>query len=247
MTETQIVVALIVIGYLTIYAKSSFKTSYLEFPSKKSLESEISSYSFKHVRFGFDKNLTGLKKDLEDQENLEKILFKSLPYDIKFKARPYIKAILRISEIYQVDPIWIASVVWTESHFNAQAKSRVGALGLMQIMPTTRKYLYKKIKRNNGLLLVEKPSFSTEDFFDEAYSDLEKSSLIKSLVHIELGVFYLKRLLKRFDGNHKIATIAYNMGPSWTRRRLSRNQPVGQDNQYLTKVSKAYAFISKSI
>jgi hypothetical protein len=242
-TEVYIAIILILIGYLTIYAKSSFKVSFLEFPIESVVESTKRLYSFENARFGFDKNLTELKK----QKDLEKKLIKSLPFNIKFKAKPYIKAILKVSEIYQIDPIWVASVIWTESHFNPEAISRVGALGLMQIMPTTRKYLYKKLKRKNGLLLVEQASFTASDFFDEAYSDIEASSLIKNIVHIELGVFYLKRLLKRFNGNHRIATIAYNMGPTWTRRKLANNQPLGQNNQYLSKVSKAYAFITKSI
>ena len=89
--------------------------------------------------------------------------------------------------------------------------------------------------------------FNINEFFDYSESLTERSEQIQSIVHIELGVFYLKKLLKRFNENHRIATIAYNMGPSWTRRRLALNKPIGVQNHYLSKVSKAYAFIVKSI
>lgn len=251
MVEVQIIIILILIGLLTIHGKNSLGLNF-NMPFEESIRNEINSprmyrYSFQDASFGFDKSLVDLKLQIKEKRNFENNLLNSLPRNIRLKAKPFIKAILRVSEIYQVDPIWIASVIWTESHFDSKAKSHVGAHGLMQIMPTTRKYLYKKIKKKNGQLLVEKASFDLKEFFGEDDIEINKSHLIKSIVHIELGVFYLKGLLNRFKGNHKIATIAYNMGPTWTSRRISMDLPLGNKNHYLSKVKKAYAHISKSI
>lgn len=253
-TEVQIAFILLVIGFLTIYGKTTFNFSFtnpfMSMIDQKvfiAKENKTYQYSFDEAKFGFSTKLKDLKKQTKDQSNLELKFFKSLPSNIRLKAKPYIKAILKVSEIYQVDPIWVASVIWTESHFNSGAVSRVGALGLMQIMPKTKTYLYKKLKKKNGLLLVEKASFKVENFFDSRLTDIKPSVLIQDLVHIELGVFYLKKLLARFGHSHRLATIAYNMGPSWTRKRLSSNSPLGSNNHYLSKVSKAYEFISKSI
>ena len=64
--------------------------------------------------------------------------------------------------------------------------------------------------------------------------------------NVELGVFYLKRMLKRFNQNHTIATVAYNMGPTTVQKRLLYRLPVGVDNLYLNKVRKAYIHLSHS-
>ena len=238
-TEVQIIIILILIGYITIYSKTSFNFSFLNNPIEKS----IKSYSFKNATFGFKDDFS-----LDSEEkNLEKKLLKSLPFLVRVNAKPYIKAILKVSELYQVDPIWVASVVWTESHFKPNALSDVGAHGLMQIMPTTKKYLYKLLKRKGRSLIVERSGFDLRDFFDVSITKAEAPLLIKKIVHLELGVFYLKKLLKRFDNDHHIATIAYNMGPSWTRRKLTQNIPLGKKNHYLFKVTKAYSIISKRI
>mgnify|MGYP000297768738 CR=1 FL=1 len=68
----------------------------------------------------------------------------------------------------------------------------------------------------------------------------------KQLILIEMGVLYLKRLLKMFKGSYRLATVAYNMGPGGVYRRLRRKQEVGVNNQYLDKVRRHYKLISKN-
>jgi soluble lytic murein transglycosylase len=63
--------------------------------------------------------------------------------------------------------------------------------------------------------------------------------------NIMLGVFYLKNLLDRFDGNYKLATVAYNMGPTWVRRRLNAGAAVGHRNHYFNKVWRNYHRLMK--
>jgi soluble lytic murein transglycosylase len=58
--------------------------------------------------------------------------------------------------------------------------------------------------------------------------------------NIEMGVFYLKKLLKKFRNNYKLATCAYNMGPGWVVNQLRNRRPVGIRNKYFNKVSKNY-------
>ncbi len=235
-TEVQICIGLIIIGLVTIFAKEHIATSQLN-------TIQPPSYSFSDVKFGFaDAGVT-----LESRLNLEHSLLMSLPGDIRGRAKPFIKAILKISEIYSLDPIWVSSVVWTESHFKPRANSPIGARGLMQLMPTTKAYIYKKLKKRKMYLIVEKPNFRLSEFFDFEISKEEEKYYADRLVNLEIGIFYLKRLLKRFDGQHRIATIAYNMGPTWTRRKLRENYPLGSKNNYLAKVTRAYDHILKSI
>lgn len=205
-----------------------------------------SNYSFKHTSLGFyTKNLSFIEKN--NKESAEKALLKMLPRNLRVKAKNYIKSILKISERHQVDPLWVVSVMWTESHFQPFVSSHVGAHGLMQLMPKTRKYLYKSYRKKGFYLVVEEDQFLINDYFDLSITQKEFNKYVKKLVNIELGVIYLKKLLKTFNYNHKLATVAYNMGPGWTRSRLRRKLPVGNDNIYLDKVTRAYRYMVKRI
>ena len=139
------------------------------------------------------------------------------------------------------------SIMWTESHFQPKAQSHVGARGLMQLMPKTKAWIYNRYRNQGNRLVVENHMLDIHFFFNK---NIKKASLgiyKKKLINIELGIIYLKYLLKKFDNNHKLATVAYNMGPGWTRYRLRNKLPVGVKNLYLSKVEKAYQSLSNRI
>ncbi|GHA50653.1 murein transglycosylase [Photobacterium aphoticum] len=79
-----------------------------------------------------------------------------------------------------------------ESAMNVEARSPVGARGLMQLMPATAKATAKKLGRN----------YAGQD------------SLFDPGVNIRLGSGYLKMMLERYDNNRIFAFAAYNAGPS---------------------------------
>ncbi|KLV04471.1 lytic transglycosylase [Photobacterium aquae] len=79
-----------------------------------------------------------------------------------------------------------------ESAMNVEARSPVGARGLMQLMPATARETAKKLGRN--------------------YQG--KDSLFDPGVNIRLGSGYLKMMLERYDNNRIFAFAAYNAGPS---------------------------------
>lgn len=201
-------------------------------------------YGYARNSFSNDK-LTVFK--LHSKALMEERILSTLPKRMQARAKNYIRAVLMISQRHQVDPLWVLSVMWTESHFKYKAKSIVGARGLMQIMPETKKYIYKLYKRRGNSLVVEADKFNINEYFPYKVLPYEVKNYVHKLVNIELGVIYLKGLLKDFKQSHKLATVAYNMGPGWTRGRLRRNLPVGQKNLYLTKVKKAYSQIAKKI
>lgn len=92
---------------------------------------------------------------------------------------------------HKVDPITLMSVARQESALDAQARSPVGARGIMQIMPRTARYTAKKYKLSyHGA--------------NELY-DVGKN--------IEIGSRYLNSLLSRYDNNRILALAAYNAGP----------------------------------
>lgn len=91
---------------------------------------------------------------------------------------------------------WVYGVARRESLFQPEVHSGVGAIGLMQMMPSTAKDVARRAKKKLYIGALEDPDFN-----------------------IALGTFYLRYLLDRFDGNEVLATAAYNAGlsraPRW--------------------------------
>jgi len=106
-------------------------------------------------------------------------------------------AIVRESQANGVDPLLVVAVIRTESAFNAYAVSGMGAMGLMQMMPTTGTFL--ALQRGTTLR--------------------HRQTLFDAELNIELGTAYLAALLREF-GTTEMALLAYNGGPAYARRVL---------------------------
>jgi len=121
------------------------------------------------------------------------------------------------SSKYGYDPFLLTALIITESSFNNWARSRKGALGLMQIRPQTAVALAKETSREwKG-----------------------KPTLFDPSVNIALGAYYLDKLIKRF-GDLDLALEAYNHGPT----RLSRYLRKGKrPTRYSRRVISQYEMI----
>ncbi len=104
----------------------------------------------------------------------------------------YQDQIERMARKYDLEPSLIFGVVHTESRMNPQAVSPVGAVGLMQIMPDTGQWIAQKL--------------NWEDFEEQQLKLPEKN--------LELGCWYLRYLLDRFDGDINAVLAGYNAGPN---------------------------------
>jgi hypothetical protein len=111
--------------------------------------------------------------------------FKSRVTMNMFYPKWHFEIVKKYSEAAQVDPLLVLSLVRQESAFNTKAMSRVGARGLMQIMPATARTIDRKIKKNDL-------------FHDET--------------NIKAGVSYFSKLLRKYEGNTVMALAAYNAG-----------------------------------
>jgi len=104
-----------------------------------------------------------------------------------------------------LDKAWVYGLIRQESRFIMDAQSHVGASGLMQVMPSTGRWVAKKI----GL----------SDFAQEMLSDVR--------YNIMLGTNYLNMVLGNMDGNEVLATAAYNAGPGRLRTwRATLSKPM---------------------
>ena len=115
---------------------------------------------------------------------------------------PFKEEVMARSKNIQLDPAYVYGLIRQESRFILDARSSVGASGLMQIMPATAKWTAKKIGLKN---------FQTEQ-------------LNHRDTNIAIGTTYLKLVLDSFQGSMPLAAAAYNAGPSRSRRW--RNGPV---------------------
>jgi soluble lytic murein transglycosylase len=122
-----------------------------------------------------------------------------------FAYRP---VVVSQAQRYGLDPFLVAAVIRVESRFQPNARSRRGAIGLMQLLPTTAQW----IEQQTG-----QPGLSAR--------------LTDPAVNVALGSWYLTYLLKRFGHNWVLALAAYNAGPATVRRWLKHGQlghPAGQ-------------------
>jgi soluble lytic murein transglycosylase len=108
---------------------------------------------------------------------------------------PYREALLAASREVGVDASYVYGLIRQESRFITDARSHVGASGLMQVMPATARWTAKKI----GV------PYRPELVHDAAYN-------------LRLGTTYLKLVLDAFGGSQAMAAAAYNAGPGRPRR-----------------------------
>jgi soluble lytic murein transglycosylase len=120
---------------------------------------------------------------------------------------------------------WVFAITRQESAFMADAKSHVGAMGLMQLMPATAKETAKRF----GIPLSSPQLAYRPD------------------INIQLGAAYLSQIYGQFNGNRVLASAAYNAGPGRVRQWLRgaahlsydvwiENIPFDETRQYVQNV-----------
>ncbi len=118
--------------------------------------------------------------------------YKKTENNLEKSAYPleYTDLVNKAAKDYNLQPALIYGVIHTESRFNPDAGSSVGAVGLMQIMPETFDWLQEK----RG----EAGKYTTEDLYTPS-------------VNIDYGSYLLRYFLDYY-GNEKCAVAAYNAG-----------------------------------
>jgi soluble lytic murein transglycosylase len=127
-----------------------------------------------------------------------------------------------------LDPLLVTALIRQESAFNTHARSRVGARGLMQLMPATAKMLAK----------------------------VRTSKLYDPETNIALGTQYLRKRLAQYDGDVELTLAAYNAGFSrvdeWKRRYPTENRilfldliPFRETRDYVSSILRNYYWYTK--
>lgn len=106
---------------------------------------------------------------------------------------PYREVLKARTSQMNLDEAWVYGLIRQESRFISDARSHVGAGGLMQVMPATAKWVARKM----GL---------------RAIGDMTSID-----TNVSLGTYYLKHVLDTLDGLPVLASAAYNAGPGRAR------------------------------
>lgn len=114
---------------------------------------------------------------------------------------PYQQDILEYSEKNNIDPFLIAAIIKNESGFDPKAVSDAGAVGLMQIMPETGRWIAEQMGLKN-------------------YQD---NDLYQTRKNIRMGCWYIGELEHEFQRNLTLIMIAYNAGRGQTKEWMAEN------------------------
>lgn len=130
---------------------------------------------------------------------------------------------------YGVDPLLVAAVIRVESKYNPDAVSPKGALGLMQIMPSTADWIATQVGIEN----------------------LTEEMILNPEINIQMGTWYLANLSNEFEGRLDVIIAAYNGGRGQVARWLAEgiwdgsyegrdNIPFPETRHFLFKVKTGY-------
>ncbi len=120
---------------------------------------------------------------------------------------------------HNLEPAFIAGVIYAESRFDPDVQSSPGAYGLMQVLPDTATF----ISERSGI---------TGDYRDPG-------------TNVRMGAWYLSYLHGRYDGDEALTLAAYNSGEgqvdSWLSegRSLPEEIPFQETREYVTNVAEA--------
>ena len=166
---------------LKLYSMPKFVVS---LPTEKQLSAR-SDLHLVNARIILDsQNYLSTFKYLYEVLEKKEVLFNRSLLEILY-PKPYLSELSAILKKDKLDPIIVLSLIRQESVFNPLARSRVGARGLMQIMPNTAKRIRRHIKDTH---------------------------LITPKTNMEVGTTYFKGLMNRYEGNLVYVLAAYNAG-----------------------------------
>ncbi|GEQ23343.1 MULTISPECIES: lytic transglycosylase domain-containing protein [Clostridium] len=148
----------------------------------------------------------------------------------KFFPYKYQEYVDMYSKEYNLDPLFVLSVMKTESKFDDNAHSHKNAVGLMQITVETGEWAANEMGYT---------TFSKDDLYDEQYN-------------IRMGCWYLRWLGDMFNNDRDLMVAAYNAGPTnvqnWLKdKNYSSNGknieyiPFGETKKYVDKVNTYYS------
>ncbi|HAO93229.1 MAG: hypothetical protein A2X93_08735 [Deltaproteobacteria bacterium GWC2_56_8] len=117
------------------------------------------------------------------------------------------EVILFESVSHRIDPLFVLALIKTESTFYNWSRSDNGAVGLMQIRPST------------GEALAEELDLKWKG----------EATLLNPYLNVKMGVHYFSNLMERYDDDKEVTLAAYNVGPGIVTSRMKLDEGWGQE------------------
>lgn len=134
----------------------------------------------------------------------------------------------KYSSMYRFDPLWVMAIIKVESGFQTKAESHRGAIGLMQLLPTTARELAPEV----GLI-----NFQDEDLRDPD-------------VNVRVGVYYLSKLERMFPEDEISVLAAWNAGPGvtmqWRQGKPAldlQDIPYSETRNFVRRVDRTFGYL----
>lgn len=150
------------------------------------------------------------------------VIVVSVIFNFVLYPKKHANFVYKYSEEFNIEPALVFAIIKAESDFDKNAKSKAGALGLMQILPTTAKWIAEEFEEN----------YLEESLFDEE-------------TNIRYGCFYLNYLFSKFSDKWAVV-CAYNAGETVVRNWISEDKldiskvSYAETKKYLLNVKKFY-------
>jgi soluble lytic murein transglycosylase len=143
--------------------------------------------------------------------------------------RAYSEIVKAYARKYHVDEYVVYSIMREESRFQKDARSSANAIGLMQLLPSTARLTAAELGMNGfntGMLNVPR-------------------------INIELGIYYFKKMLNRFNGDIRLALASYNAGadraedwlimfPNLAKDEFVEEIPFRETRNYIRRILRSY-------
>jgi len=175
-------------------------------------------------KYDLERQITFQQKRIEELEAKLQVFKAIEDFQIGFsddEVQQLTEVVYDESKRYDYDPMFVLAIILTESSFKRGQESRVGARGLMQVVP-----------------------FVGEDVATRAGVDWSGSeTLFEPEANIKLGVHHLFEQILKF-GDVRKALVAYNMGETRLRRILRQDRPLPK--RYLNKVMENYRMLKET-
>jgi len=134
----------------------------------------------------------------------------------------------RYATAYRFDPLWVMAIIKVESGFYPHARSNRGAMGLMQLLPSTARDIAPQI----GVKNFQVDDLKTPD------------------TNLKLGIYYLSKLQDMFPDDEVAVLSAYNAGPGIT-KQWKQGKPeldisdieYGETRRFVREVERTYGYL----
>ncbi|NJM71799.1 MAG: transglycosylase SLT domain-containing protein [Scytonema sp. RU_4_4] len=171
------------------------------------------------MRLAKGENIIGIDKvaKLEDRETPEEqAQYQELSKKVTYwQARypfPFQKEIEQWSQKRQLNPLLVVALMRQESHFEPKVRSTAGAVGLMQVLPSTAKWIAPQIQLDSKKIDLQNPNDN-----------------------IMMGTWYLDHTHQQYGNNSLLAIASYNAGPGNVSKWL-QTLPKGDPDEFVESI-----------